>query len=107
MSYLIQGMGWLVYLSLYSYAFLLMVCSWLCYWSVLELYRVFRCVPLHLFVSCQKSTATCIAVLHSMARIRRWAEKLKVPSEPGLSNAQLMLTNEDLRPGEIRTVTIG
>ncbi|KMK62662.1 uridine permease Fui1 [Aspergillus fumigatus Z5] len=33
-----------------------------------------------------------------MARIRRWAEKLKVPSEPGLSNAQLMLTNEDLRP---------
>jgi hypothetical protein len=42
-----------------------------------------------------------------MARIRRWAEKLKVPSEPGLSNAQLMLTNEDLRPGEIRTVAIG
>lgn len=36
-----------------------------------------------------------------MARIKEWVEKLEVPSEPGLTNTQLMLTNHDLRPGEI------
>lgn len=30
----------------------------------------------------------------------RWAEKLRVPAEPGLTNAQLMLTNDDLKPVE-------
>ncbi|KAE8352735.1 permease for cytosine/purines, uracil, thiamine, allantoin-domain-containing protein [Aspergillus coremiiformis] len=33
-----------------------------------------------------------------MARIKQWVEKLKVPSEPGLTNTQMMLTNHDLRP---------
>ncbi|KAB8237409.1 permease for cytosine/purines, uracil, thiamine, allantoin-domain-containing protein [Aspergillus alliaceus] len=33
-----------------------------------------------------------------MARIKEWVEKLEVPSEPGLTNAQMMLTNHDLRP---------
>ena len=27
-------------------------------------------------------------------------DKLAVPSEPGLTNAQLMLTNYDLKPGQ-------
>lgn len=31
--------------------------------------------------------------------VRRFVDKLAVDSEPGLSNAQLMLTNDDLRPG--------
>ena len=31
---------------------------------------------------------------------RRVLDKLAVPSEPGLTNAQLMLTNHDLKPGE-------
>ncbi|KAE8412560.1 permease for cytosine/purines, uracil, thiamine, allantoin-domain-containing protein [Aspergillus pseudocaelatus] len=35
-----------------------------------------------------------------MARIKEWVEKLEVPSEPGLTNTQLMLTNHDLRPVE-------
>jgi hypothetical protein len=30
----------------------------------------------------------------------RIVEKLAVTAEPGLTNAQLMLTNEDLKPGE-------
>lgn len=36
-----------------------------------------------------------------MSRIKQLLEKLEVANEPGLSNAQLMLTNNDLRPGEI------
>ncbi|KAE8147710.1 permease for cytosine/purines, uracil, thiamine, allantoin-domain-containing protein [Aspergillus avenaceus] len=36
-----------------------------------------------------------------MPRIKQWVEKLEVSSEPGLTNTQLMLTNHDLRPGEI------
>ncbi|KAH8426237.1 nucleobase cation symporter-1 family protein [Aspergillus melleus] len=35
-----------------------------------------------------------------MARMKQWVEKLEVPSEPGLTNTQLMLTNHDLRPVE-------
>lgn len=65
------------------------------------------CLLIFLFLAKKALQPALQSVTHSMARIRRWAEKLKVPSEPGLSNAQLMLTNEDLRPGEIRTVTIG
>ena len=36
-----------------------------------------------------------------MSRIKQLLEKLEVANEPGLSNAQLMLTNNDLRPGEV------
>lgn len=32
--------------------------------------------------------------------IARFVDKLAVPSEPGLTNAQLMLTNHDLKPGQ-------
>ncbi|KAJ5083314.1 hypothetical protein N7456_012741 [Penicillium angulare] len=35
-----------------------------------------------------------------MGRLRYWAEKLQAPTEPGLTTAQLMLTNDDLRPVE-------
>ncbi|KAB8073149.1 permease for cytosine/purines, uracil, thiamine, allantoin-domain-containing protein [Aspergillus leporis] len=35
-----------------------------------------------------------------MVRIKEWVEKLEVPSEPGLTSTQLMLTNHDLRPVE-------
>lgn len=40
-----------------------------------------------------------------MERVRRTragriVDKLAVESEPGLTNAQLMLTNHDLKPGE-------
>jgi NCS1 family nucleobase:cation symporter-1 len=31
----------------------------------------------------------------------KWADKLAVESEPGLSTAQLMLTNHDLKPVEL------
>jgi NCS1 family nucleobase:cation symporter-1 len=33
-------------------------------------------------------------------RIAYFVEKLAVESEPGLTNAQLMLNNHDLKPGE-------
>lgn len=33
-------------------------------------------------------------------RVRRWLDKLAVRSEPGLTHAQLMLANEDLKPVE-------
>ena len=33
-------------------------------------------------------------------RLRRFANKIAVDSEPGLTNAQLMLTNHDLKPVE-------
>ena len=34
------------------------------------------------------------------SKAARWAEKLRVNAEPGLTNAQLMLTNDDLKPVE-------
>lgn len=34
------------------------------------------------------------------ARLRRWAERLVVDHEPGLTTSQLMLTNHDLKPVE-------
>ena len=42
-----------------------------------------------------------------MPRIREWIEKLEVPTEPGLTTTQLMLTNRDLRPGEIMKLAGG
>lgn len=33
-------------------------------------------------------------------KIGYWADKLAVDAEPGLTNAQLMLNNHDLKPGE-------
>jgi NCS1 family nucleobase:cation symporter-1 len=36
-----------------------------------------------------------------MALVRKLLKKLEVENEPGLSNGQLMLTNHDLRLGEI------
>lgn len=36
-----------------------------------------------------------------MDKIRWGLDKLSVAHEPGLTNAQLMLTNDDLRPGKI------
>lgn len=36
-----------------------------------------------------------------MSRVKQLLKKLEVDNEPGLSNAQLMLMNNDLRPGEI------
>lgn len=33
------------------------------------------------------------------SKVARFVDKLAVPSEPGLTNAQLMLTNHDLKPG--------
>lgn len=36
-----------------------------------------------------------------MSRLKQLLRKLEVENEPGLSNAQLMLMNNDLRPGEI------
>lgn len=43
-------------------------------------------------------------VLQAMDRLKRskaryYADKLAVDAEPGLTNAQLMLTNHDLKPG--------
>ena len=34
------------------------------------------------------------------SKLRRFADKVAVQSEPGLTNAQLMLTNFDLKPGK-------
>lgn len=36
--------------------------------------------------------------------LRRFADKIAVDSEPGLSHAQLMLTNDDLRPGILYSI---
>lgn len=36
----------------------------------------------------------------SKEKVKAWARKLAVESEPGLTNAQLMLTNHDLKPVE-------
>ncbi|KAK7403979.1 uracil permease [Neonectria punicea] len=38
--------------------------------------------------------------MSSGPRLRTWADKLAVESEPGLTKAQLMLTNHDLKPVE-------
>ena len=35
------------------------------------------------------------------SRVARWADKLAVEAEPGLTHTQLMLTNHDLKPVEI------
>lgn len=36
-----------------------------------------------------------------MEKLKWTLDKLTVHNEPGLTNAQLMLTNDDLRPGKI------
>ena len=38
--------------------------------------------------------------MENPSKVRHLARKLAVSSEPGLTNAQLMLTNFDLKPGE-------
>jgi hypothetical protein len=35
-----------------------------------------------------------------MGRFKKVIEKIQAPTEPGLSTAQLMLVNDDLRPGK-------
>jgi hypothetical protein len=35
-----------------------------------------------------------------MGRFRKVIEKIQAPTEPGLSTAQLMLVNDDLKPGK-------
>lgn len=35
-----------------------------------------------------------------MGRFRKAIEKIQAPTEPGLSTAQLMLVNDDLKPGK-------
>jgi hypothetical protein len=42
----------------------------------------------------------CITGIMSTGKVKKWAAKLAVESEPGLTNAQLMLTNHDLKPVE-------
>jgi NCS1 family nucleobase:cation symporter-1 len=37
----------------------------------------------------------------SNSKVSHWADKLATTSEPGLTNTQLMLTNEDLKPVEL------
>lgn len=47
---------------------------------------------------------------HSMGRIQELLRKAETTNEPGLSAGQLMLTNEDLKPGEpvsSRALTVG
>lgn len=39
------------------------------------------------------------SIMEKESKIRLFARKLAVESEPGLTNAQLMLTNKDLKPG--------
>lgn len=41
----------------------------------------------------------------STSRARHYMRKLAVSSEPGLTNAQLMLTNYDLKPGTVYTLS--
>lgn len=40
-------------------------------------------------------------------KIGYWADKLAVESEPGLTNAQLMLNNHDLKPGGLPIFVFG
>lgn len=42
----------------------------------------------------------------STSKARYYINKLAVTSEPGLTNAQLLLTNHDLRPGRKQTSLI-
>ncbi|CAI7649533.1 unnamed protein product [Penicillium viridicatum] len=42
----------------------------------------------------------------TLGQLKFWLSKIQVPAEPGLSTAQLMLTNDDLRPGECVTLMI-
>ena len=41
------------------------------------------------------------------SKIGRFAKKLEVDNEDGLTNAQLMLTNNDLKPGTVRILSYG
>jgi hypothetical protein len=40
------------------------------------------------------------------SRFRRFADKLAVEEEPGLSTSQLMLTNYDLKPVEVGSLSL-
>ncbi len=42
----------------------------------------------------------CILIMERLSSARRLLKKLETSSEPGLTNAQLMLTNHDLKPVE-------
>jgi hypothetical protein len=48
----------------------------------------------------QSSEIKQLAINMVFSHIKYWLGKFQVPTEPGLSTAQLMLTNDDLRPGE-------
>ena len=37
------------------------------------------------------------------AKVTHFVDKLAVEAEPGLTNAQLMLTNHDLKPGMLKS----
>lgn len=39
----------------------------------------------------------------TLGQLKFWLSRVQVPAEPGLSTAQLMLTNDDLRPGKSKT----
>jgi hypothetical protein len=41
------------------------------------------------------------------SKVKYWAHKLAVKSEPGLTTGQLMLINEDLKPGMLFPLSFG
>lgn len=75
------------------------------YYTILS----YRYLPVHT-VAVLFEPSTFVNIPHTrpeMPRIKEWIEKLEVPTEPGLTNTQLMLTNRDLRPGEIMKLAGG
>jgi NCS1 family nucleobase:cation symporter-1 len=60
--------------------------------------------PLHSFFSRRFHFYKAIMEKTRSSKFRHYARKLAVESEPGLTNAQLMLTNHDLKPGMISCV---
>lgn len=42
----------------------------------------------------------------SRSRLKHYADKVAVSSEPGLTSAQLFLTNKDLQPGSLLLMQI-
>lgn len=68
--------------------------------SLNKLDLLFPIVPPQVYPGLFHCVFLASARLYIMSKLKWILDKVAVPHEPGLSNAQLMLTNDDLRPGE-------
>ena len=65
--------------------------------------------PRHILFSSESRRAYCLNIMEKVkkSKVAYYIDKLAVTSEPGLTNAQLMLTNFDLKPGIFSSTSPG